>query len=431
MNLSGLLAILNIFWLEAVAIIGSFASTFITRGMGAVGGMLLSLFVARIAGAEGLGSFAVFLSLLGVGSIFARRGKDMLLVRAVAWSLTQVEHKGVAIALLWHSIVRVFFPAFILGCFISGLLASGVFGKAFPKTIPYMPIMLFMMTVLFLVAGYIKGVSRASLSPLFGIGGISAITALILAAATFLEAIVQVEFVTTAFCMALTLLICIACMVIWVDRPESWHLYALNESHKEELHSGQIDFTFIALATFLTQAGSFLLAAPFLQETDLGLLRSAERLALLVSFPMLAINPVIMPHIVRLSRSANATALQRLMRIAIIVSGTASACVALPLLIWPEIALNFMGEEFIIATSYLRWMVCVQLLVAIFGPLAALLNMSGRERASMWINVGALILAIVAIPICSIVYGAPGFVLAYSVIIVARISSITFVVMRG
>lgn len=390
-----------------------------SRGCAALGGVLFSILVARSAGAEGLGSFAVFLSLLGALAILARHGQDMLLIRTVAWAETQAQ-SGVPISLLRHGVMRVAAPALILGVAASGLLASGWLGKAFPGTVAAMPLVLPIMTVLALVAGYAKGRSRAWLAPLFEIGGVSLLAAFLLAGFALLGPVHFGLSVTAAFLLALALLLVVALGMVLLDLPNGVRLPWLTPDQTAELRTGQMDFTLIALAMFLTQAGVFLLAAPFLPEKDLGLLRAAERLALLVSFSVLAINPVIAPRIVRLTRGGEAADLRRLIHGAVAASTGVAACVLLPLLIWPERALALMGAEFAEAVPYLRVLACAQLLAAAIGPLAMMLNMSGRERVSMWINVATLALAVALVPGLSLAYGAAGFAVAYAAIIMTR-----------
>lgn len=398
----------------------TFSATMAARGGAALGGVLLSLVVARIAGAEGLGRFAVFLSLLGAFAILARYGKDMLLIRAVAWAEGRAR-AGTSIALLRHGVLRVLVPALVLGGLASALLASGWLGAPFPGTVAMMPLALVLLTVLALVAGYAKGRSRPWLAPLFEIGGISLLAACLLGLFA-LNGVAEAETaITVAFLAALLGLIIIASLMIWVDKPHRLPLPRLDTDQISDLRAGQLDFTLIALAGFLTQAGSFLLAAPFLSETDLGLLRAAERLALLVSFSVLAINPVIAPGIVRLSRESDAAGLQRLTVKAVMASSGIAACVLVPLLIWPERSLTLMGAEFAPAVPYLRIMACAQFLAAAIGPLVMLLNMSGRERASMWINLANLFMALGLIPLSCLVYGPLGFSFAISILVILRV----------
>ena len=402
-----------------------------SRGIASLGGFLLSLIVAQIAGAEGLGPFAVFLSVLGILSIIARRGQDRLVTRAVAWMDHKAE-EGTAVALLLFAASRALFPAITLGLIGSLLLASGWLGSAFPGTIVVMPLALLAITLLALVAGYAKGVSRAWIAPLFEIGGISLLATLILACMVLTgNAVPEVSITIALLAALLFLLILVAGFMIWRDMPGRKRLPLLDADQREEIRTGQVDFTLIALATYLTQAGSFVLAAPLLSGTDLGLLRAAERLAFLVSFPVLAINPVISPRIVRLSRGRDADGLRRLTKNAVLTSAGLSACFLLPLLIWPERALALMGADFTDAVSYLRLMAAAHFLSALIGPLAVLMNMSGRERSSMWINLTTLAIAIPLVPGLSMMLGASGFAVAYSAVIIARNALIAAAVFRG
>lgn len=401
-----------------------------SRGVAVLGGVFLTLLIGRICGVEALGSFAVFLSIMGGFSILARYGLDRSLVRSIAWAEGRATH-GTPVTLLWYGLKCVSVPSLVLGSFAAILLAGGWLGVAFSGAAVVTPLALFLLTTLALIASYAKGRSRAWLAPLFEIGGISMLTAFLLVILILVGSNVVDVSVTIAFVIALFILTFVAGLMIWRDMQGIQLILTLDAAQKTDLNVGRVDFTLIALATFLTQAGSFLLAAPFLSETDLGLLRAAERLALLVSFPVLAINPVIMPRIVRLSRTGDVKALRRLIYFAISLSGVAAFCIAIPLIAWPERALAIIGEEFVEAIFYLQLMVCFQFLGALIGPLAVLLNMSGHERASMWVNITALVLGVVLIPSLSLVYGALGFTIAYSVLVLIRVVLILSVVIYG
>lgn len=213
-----------------------FIVTFTARGVGAFGGLLLSLIVARIAGVEGLGQFTVFLSLLVAVGIVARKGSDTLLIRAVAWASSGARD-GTAVALLRHGTVRVVLPALVLGGIASGLLASGVLGPAFPGTVELMPLALVLLTVLALVAGYVKGRSRAWLAPLFEIGGISMLAALLPAGLVLTGMMATEASVTIAFAAALVLLVVAAGLMILWDMPRSLRLSRRTLTSRSALYS--------------------------------------------------------------------------------------------------------------------------------------------------------------------------------------------------
>lgn len=405
----------------------AFFTTAIAQGAAAIGGVALAAALGRIGGPAQLGMFTVMLALLGVLGMLARRGQGSLLTRAVAWAMHK-DGPAAAVTLLALALRRVVVPSLLLGAAGSVLLWSGVFGTPYPGSVLTLPLALLMVTTLSVVGGYARGSARPWLAPLFEMGGISLVTVALLVAMLTAWGRPPVIAVMIAFLFSMFLIIGLAVALARRDLPRGAEAFRPTEDQRNELHRGQIPFTLIAVASFLMQSGSFLLGAPFLTEADLGLLRAAERLALLVVFPMLAIMPVIAPRIVRLARGGDGVELCRVMSRAILASGGLGAPVLLALVVWPERALAVIGAEFGAAGGYLRIMALAQFVAALLGPLAVLLEMSGGERVSMWINLGALAVAFGLIPVLCSTYGAMGFVIAYFAVIVSRICLVALVI---
>lgn len=407
--------------------IGPFLATMGARGGSALGGMLLSLLVARLAGAEGLGQFAIFTALLGTLSLLALHGTDILMIRGVALAYGR-GNPGSALGLLWHGAEPVLIISLAMGAVGSVILASGLLGSPFPGAVFLMPAALVMQATLTLIAGYAKGQSRAWLAPTFEIGGVSLFAAVILFALSQTQPSMDRSGILGAFIAALLISGAIAATMLLRDRRQFPQRIASDEQ-KSELRSGRLDFTLIAVATFVAQAGSFLLAAPFLSEADLGLLRAAERLVIVVSFSVLVVDPVIAPRVVKLSHAGDLAGLKRTILKTMSLSGGLALPPLAVMIIWPEAALRLMGEDFVSASDYLRVMAAAHFVTAILGPLSMVLNMTWRERMSMWVSILTLALAVSAIPLLSLLYGPAGFVAAYCGIIVARLSLITALVL--
>lgn len=397
------------------------------RGGAALGGMLFSLLVARTAGAEGLGQFAVFTALLGTLSLLALHGADTAIVRTVAWADAQGK-TGSAIGILWHSAMTVLLMAVGLGVIGSWILASELLGTPFPGAVALMPVALVIQSALALAAGYAKGRSRPWLAPTFEIGGVSFFAAFFLFMLSDTPFILEGIGVMGTFIAALGLSATTASVMILLDRRENPQWRA-DKQQKADMRSGRIDFTLIGAATFVAQAGSFLLAAPFLSESDLGLLRAAERLAIVVSFSVLVIDPIIAPRIVKLSRAGEHKRLDWTIVRSMLLSAAIASPILVLLLIWPGTILRLMGPDFISAGVHLRIMALTHFVTAILGPLSMVLNMTYRERKSMWVSLMTMGLAVTAIPALSYFYGANGFVAAYCGIILLRLSIIGILVL--
>ena len=175
-----------------------------------------------------------------------------------------------------------------------------------------------------------------------------------------------------------------------------------------------------ALAAFVTQAGAFVIAGPFMTSLDLGLARGAERLALLVSFPLTAVNAFIAPRIVAHATQKNAEALRSLMLKACIASTLPSVPIALGLIVLPEVALGFFGSEFHRASEALRILAVTQLITAVTAPFAQLLYLNGSERTLTYILIASMALAAILLPIGSASFGLAGFAWAYLLINAAK-----------
>lgn len=404
------------------------SATMLAQGLTGLGGIALAAALGRVGGPEVLGMFTIMLSLLGVLGMLARRGQSSLLMRAVAWAL-HTDGRGAALTLLALAVRRVLIPSLVTGAVGSALLWSGVFRTPYPGSVVALPIALLLVTILSVFAGYARGCARPWLAPVFEMGGVSLVTVAILSALLAVWGKPSAEDVLVVFLLAIVLLTGLAMVLAYRDRPQDADLFQPSQDQRDELSRGQIAFTLIAFSSFLVQSGSFLLAAPVLSATDLGLLRAAERLALLVSFPMLAIRPVIGPRMVRLARNGDGTKLRRGTLLAMLASGGTALPFLLVLFVWPERALDFIGTEFAAAVPYVRIMALAQFVVAVLGPLVGLLHMTGRERVSMWINLGMLALATVLVPSFSVAYGAPGFALTYAAIITMRVAMIAVTVL--
>lgn len=405
--------------LPSPRVIGSFVATIVSQGGAALGGMGLAAALGHLGGPEELGRFTVVVSLLGMLGMIARRGQAALVTRGAAWSMHQ-EGRGASIALLTLAIRRIFMPSAIMGAGGSALLWSGLLGSPYPGSILCFPIVLLLVTALAVFAGYSRGTGRPWLAPWFEMGGISLVTAIMLTTVIIVWGRVPGILIMGIFLIAMLFLAGLAMERVRRDFPAPFHLIRATDKHREELQRGQFAFSVSALGGFLIQSGSFVVAVPFLTEGDIGLLRAGERLALLVVFPVLAITPVIVSRVVTASRNNNVSRLRRLICGAMLAAGGLGAPILLGLLIWPESALALMGSGFESAANYLRIMALTQYLAAVSVPIVLLLNMSGQERISMWINLTALVVSLIMIPILSAYFGAFGFAMAYSAVIVIR-----------
>ena len=402
-----------------------FMNNFFTRGAAALGGVLFSLIVARLAGPEGLGLLAVFLSVLVVGALLARRGLDILLIRAVAKAKFLKEY-GLPIRLFHYSLGKAMMTAFFIAIPVASIVFMGWLKISIPGAAISLLICIPMLTFLALISGFLKGVGRPWVAPLFEIGGISLLATLLIIAGMSVGLTLNIMNILLLFVVSMVLLCCIGIAHVLYTVPRSIPAPALTPRHRDELSYGQIEFTLIAVSTYLVQAGAFLLVVPYLSEQSLGLVRAAERLALIISFPVLVIEPFIAAQIVRYVQMRQQTEIKRLIVKAMLGGSAIVIPIFLFILIVPQIPLQWMGEEFVPATPYLRAMAFAHFVVVLLGPFIMVLNMGGGEKDAMWIALATLVTAFALYPVAASIWGAAGFVGAYVFLTIARSGWVTF-----
>lgn len=395
------------------------------QGLAALGGVALSTALGRLGGPELLGRFTVVVTLLGALAIVARRGQGVLLTRASAWAASN-EGRGAATCLLFFAIKRVVISSIIVGLAGSALLVSGLFGTPYPGAPIAMPLAVFLVAVLAILAGYARGTGRPWLAPLLEIGGVSLLTVVMAVCVTWIWGEPSARQVLELFVIAL--LVLAGAGLVSARRDFSPEVDATRYRH--ELVRGEIEFTVIAIGSFLIKSGSFVIAAAFLNDETIGLLRAAERFAVLITLPVLAINPVLVSRLVPAIRGRDMYRERRLVSGAMCAAACTAGPVFLVLLVWPETVLRVMGSDFGAATTYLRILASLHFLLAVLGPLPMQLNMAGGERQSMWIHVLSLLIAIILMPILCTLYGGSGFIMAYGAANLIRIGCIVFVLGR-
>lgn len=360
----------------------------------------------------------MFISLLGAISIFSRRGHDIILMRSVA---KYSDENGVDSFYLIFSIKRIATTSSIgafLGCLI---IYTNIIEIPFSGSIYIFPISLFLLSLLALFSGYVRGLGKSYIAPFFEIGGISFITTIFLLISTDIN-IKENLLLTIVFCFNVVMIILSIIFykfVLHSNLNQSKDINILRR-RMSEISSSEWRYSTIAISGFLLQAGSFLFAAPFLDSVDIGIIRAAERISLLISFPQLVLVTVLAPQIAKAVEKSNEFLVKKILFQGTILAIIMGFPIFIFLLLWPSFALNFLGSEFIQATIYLRVMAVSQIIVLLSGLFISFLDMSGKEKLNSDISVLSLLSAIIIIPSFSIFYGPIGFILAYCSIIFFR-----------
>jgi O-antigen/teichoic acid export membrane protein len=290
-------------------------------------------------------------------------------------------------------------------------------------------------TVLAIFAGYLKGTDRSWISPLFEIGGISFVASIALSVLLLLKLAISVQVVLIGFLGATGILLGTFWLIVKSDIKNTGAgddaFLPLTQSENEaNLKKGQYALMIGALAVFLMQAGFPLLVAPFLSESDLGLFRAAERMALLISFPTLVVNPLIAARLARQHQNKNFSQTTTLMSKAILTS-VALATPFFVIMVWmPETVLNVLGPDFIAAAPYLTILAYTHLLLAFLAPFQIFLHMADAEKTAMKVNLTFLGISIVSYSLFSAYFSVLGACIAYALVVSGRSIAIALTALR-
>lgn len=135
---------------------------------------------------------------------------------------------------------------------------------------------------------------------------------------------------------------------------------------------------------------------------------SASRLAVLLTFGLVALNQAIAPFLAELDAKGDRAQMQVILRANAGRLAVFTLPLALLLFTCGEWVLLGFGEGFSDVSSTLKWLVVAQTLNALAGSVGVILEMTGNQGASMW----TMFIAVVVKVVCSLTlvprYGAEG-----------------------
>lgn len=362
-----------------------FLRTLVSRALAALGSVAFVYVVAREFGAGVVGALAVGQAIVMGLAVLARLGKNQVMMRLAG----QQGEAPLVARYYWKATYQVLVTACILSlvtfllfkCLPPSLLIQDILPGLLFGTPPF--------AATYIAVGYLKGLGRAEVAVLLESGGVY----LLSAGAFFVVILLGIETqgagVGWAFGISAWLAFAVALSSVPAPfvRPGSG---PMPES------KGEVSFFFISLAEFVQTHAYLYAAALFLSAGDVGLLRTAERVALLIGFALVVINAIYPRHFAKLFYEKRLAELKD----KYFESAVHGTLAGLPLFIVvfifaPEILASF-GPEFPQAALALRLLAIGQLCNAATGSVALLLNMSGRERLVRNINVGMCLVTLTA-----------------------------------
>lgn len=409
--------------------------TFIARGIAALGGILLVMVLGRLYGSEGVGVFVLAQSVLLGAGILARYGLDNTLMRYVG---RNYESPYVGSYLKWAcrkagmlslaaSLSVIVTHKGLAWVFSTPELSSVLIGVAF--AIPAF-------TLSFVLSGFMKGIRKPATSNFLENGTVSLVAAFIILLWQGWLHEKQLSIAGWGLAIAAWLVFGQGAWQAW--RWLKLHRYLCDEARQPEYDLVQATelsrtskaFFVMSLAQFMQQVVSVLIAGAMLSNADLGLFKSAERMALLISFILMVINAVFPPRFASLYHRGDIEGLSRLARQGAMLGALMAAPLLFMCLVFPAWVLGWFGPGFSEAAPLLRIIAIAQLVNVATGSVGVILNMTGHEKLMRDIALLCNGLGLVLFVFFISIWGALGAAIALAVIIFAQNMAMLFFVWR-
>jgi O-antigen/teichoic acid export membrane protein len=401
-----------------------FARTFLARSVAALGSLVLMVVLGRLYGPAGVGVLALAQSILLGAGIIANYGMDNGLMKFVGQdqphiNTTKLLRWSVGISLSVSLVIglAIFFGRKILGdLFQNEYLSTVLIGIAI--AVPAF-------TLGYLLSGFFKGIQRPATACLLEGGIIALVSALLVSILNLIVSGNDLATIGFAYAIAAWLVFFYGAFKIFrwftkIERNKSYTSESEDKVLKKRFFSTSHEFFVMSLANLVQTVISMLIAGWMLSSEDLGLFKSSQQTAMLISFVLIVNNAILPPRFAKLNYTGQFKELEKLAR----KGASLGILVASPLIIvclfFPHSVLTFIGAGFAEAVPLLRLLALAQIVNLATGSVGFMLAMSGHERIMRniaWLSsvVGVLLLFALIPP-----FGAMGAAVGVAVILVMQ-----------
>ncbi|WP_148255527.1 lipopolysaccharide biosynthesis protein [Aidingimonas lacisalsi] len=397
--------------------------TFIARGIAALGSLALVIVIGRLYGAAGVGVFALAQSIIIGAGTLARYGMNHAIMRFVGQDYHSPHvmvylYWGCKKALLLSAIAAliIFFGRYYLeSIFDAEGLSTVLVGIAIATPA---------FTLGFLLSGFFKGIRMPATASLLENGSVALIAGGLVLLFHWLSIGEGINTIGWAYALAAWLVVIQGAAQVWSwGRRQAWSNSPNRHEPdvtREEFSASSRAFLVLSLANFMRSVLSILIAGWLLSSSELGVFKSTQQMAMLISFILIVINAIFPPRFASLYHQGKLEALGRLARQGALIGVLIAAPPLLACLLFPGWILGLLGDEFVAASPLLRLIALAQLINVATGSVGFLLNMTGHEplmrNIALSCNAIGLLLFFVLIP----PFGPMGAAMALAFVLVVQ-----------
>ena len=391
--------LLRSLWLRARAshwgeLILRSGTVLLVRVAGAGLGFAFNVALARLLGADGLGTYHLSLTFALIASVVGRVGMDAALLKFGATShaaqdglrLAEVHRLGITTAALACSLVAG--ATFLAADWLAATVYSD---PAIAQPLRLMSLALVPFALLNLYGELLKAGHHQALSSFIQGAALPLLSLLLLGlGAQHLSSAIG----AAAIYLVANVLVCLFSYTMWRRSLPSARPSTSPAIGLRRLLATALPMYGSAIADVVMTFSDVLILGLFVSTTEVGIYTAAARTALLTRFLLLANSAVAAPRFAALHAAHDQAGLARLALRSTLLTTVASVPLLLMFIVFPEQILSLFGPQFEAGAQVLIILSIGQFVNAATGPVGYLLNMSGFHRIEGRIAVvGALLTA--------------------------------------
>ena len=374
-------------------------------GMGLT--FIVSVIIAREFGAKGAGLYYIFLSIVAGLSLVANFGNDKTIIKLASVFSAQDDFlrlKGVWLQFfLMSSVLSIVLSFFVL---LSENLLLNSFFPSYLKSniIEYICVSVFLMSIISLNGGFLRGQKRPVLSAFFENILLPGFTVLGLVVFAYSNQPFEGLQVIMSRVIAILLVFSFLLLIVW----KSLFKYKATFFQYVFLIKESWPIFGVGLVAFLLQWSATFIIALYMSEADVGIYNIAWRLVLLVAMVNFVFNNINSPYFSIDYEMKNLAKLERRVRKTAAASSIAGGFFLLPLMVFAEPILSVFGSEFTEGVVILWVLAIGQFISMTCGSIGYLLMMTGFGYIQRNINIVILVFQLILLPFMVNEYGIVG-----------------------
>jgi O-antigen/teichoic acid export membrane protein len=353
---------------------------FMVRVLGAIASLIMNLVIARSLSVEQSGLFFLAFAICSAVGMLCTLGLTNAFIRFIGgyhaednWSVIKgVVNKGLKASFICASIVGG-------GVYLSsGFIGDYVFNK--PLLTPILKYVAFIIP-LYAVYQLLSFAFQGLHKPIPSIFFQSISTQILVAIGVIVLGILSFEGTSSAVAIILllaSLFSFIVSIFLWFKQP-SLNVKADFSKTKELIASAQPLWVMMLMAMMVQYSGQ-IITGIYVSSADVAYFAVAQRVAMLTSFVLIAVNLVAAPRFAASAKQGNGSELRGTSLFCSRIMVVMATPVLVFMLVFPEFILGFFGEEYKQASLLLQILVIGQFINVVTGSVGFLLNMTGHEK---------------------------------------------------